>query len=252
MFVPEIFNLGSAFKQYFEIVPAYSRELKDEVYRVRHQVYCEDLEFESVRPDRREIDEHDPHSLHLLMRSVKTNEFVGCTRIVRPRPENPDYPLPFETTCAATLDRSIIDPAQLPRRCIAEVSRLAVISRYRRRKGEASSAIGISGDDFGTAKQPRFPFIPIGLYLGTIELARLNGIGTLFVLTERRQVMHFSKLGVKLQVIGNAVEHRGERVPSVMNVTSIIDNMRTVFRTLYRTIAEDVERGIKQEDGFFL
>ncbi len=33
MFVPEIFNLGSAFKQYFEIVPAYSKELKDEVYR---------------------------------------------------------------------------------------------------------------------------------------------------------------------------------------------------------------------------
>ncbi len=111
---------------------------------VRHQVYCEDLEFESVRPDRREIDEHDPYSLHLLMRSVKTNEFVGCTRIVRPRPENPDYPLPFETTCAATLDRSIIDPAQLPRQRIAEVSRLAVISRYRRRKGEANSAIGIS------------------------------------------------------------------------------------------------------------
>jgi hypothetical protein len=65
-------------------------------------------------------------------------------------------------------------------------------------------------------------------------------------------VTHFSKLGVKLQVIGKAVEHRGERVPSVMNVTSIIDNMRSVFRSLYRTIAEDVERGIKQEKGNFL
>src|SRR5687768_10718955 len=153
MFIPEIFNLGNAFKQYFEIIPAYSSALKDEVYRIRHQVYCEDMEFESPQPDRREIDAHDPFSLHLLMRSVKTNEFVGCTRIVRPRPENLHYPLPFETTCAATLDRSIIDPAVLPRHRIAEVSRLAVISRYRRRKGEANSAIGFSHEDFGTPKQ---------------------------------------------------------------------------------------------------
>ena len=125
--VSESLDLGSIFHQYFEIVPAFSNALKDEVYRVRHQVYCEDLKFESVRPDRLEIDEHDSNSLHLLMRSVKTDEFIGCTRIVRPRPDDSNYHLPFETTCAAALDRSIIDPARIapppyrrgiaPRRC---------------------------------------------------------------------------------------------------------------------------------------
>ena len=247
MFLPEIFNLGDIFKQHFEIVPAYSSELKEEVYRVRHQVYCEDLKFEAARADRREIDEHDPYSLHLLMRSVKTNEFVGCTRIVRPRPENPEHPLPFEVTCSDTLDRSIIDPAKLPRHSIAEVSRLAVISAYRRRKNEATRAVSISGSDFDTSKQPRFPFIPIGLYLGTTEMARLNGIDTLFVLTEQRQVTHFSKLGVKLQVIGKPVEHRGTRVPAVMNVNGIIVDMRTLFRSLYLAIAEDIKRNSPQE-----
>ncbi|MDN5936155.1 MAG: PEP-CTERM/exosortase system-associated acyltransferase, partial [Nitrosospira sp.] len=122
-------DLGYIFKQYFEIVPAFSNTLKDEVYRLRHQVYCEDLKFEPVRPDRRETDEHDRNSLHLLMRSVKTNEFIGCTRIVRPRPNDPHYQFPFEKTCAAVLDRSIIDPAKLPRHRIAEVSRLAVVGR---------------------------------------------------------------------------------------------------------------------------
>ena len=244
MLLPEIFNLGNAFKQYFEIVPAYSEALKDEVYRVRHQVYCEDLAFEPVRSDRRETDEHDSNSLHLLMRSVKTNEFIGCTRIVRPRLEDAHYQLPFEKTCAAVLDRSIIDLASLPRHSVAEVSRLAVIASYRRRKGEANSAIGISAEDFGSPQQLRFPFIPIGLYLGTIELARLNGIDTLFVLTEQRQMTHFSKLGVKLQVIGDPVEHHGERVLSVMKVTDIIADMRNLFRSLYRTIATDIERSI--------
>jgi len=41
MFLPATFNLGKAFKQYFEIVPALSDALRDHVYRIRHQVYCE-------------------------------------------------------------------------------------------------------------------------------------------------------------------------------------------------------------------
>jgi N-acyl amino acid synthase of PEP-CTERM/exosortase system len=239
-------NLGDIFKQYFEIVPAFSNALKDEVYRVRHQVYCEDLKFEPTQSDGREIDEHDSNSLHLLMRSVKTKEFVGCTRIVRPRLEDPHYQLPFERTSAAVLDRSIVDPAKLPRHTIAEVSRLAVVAGYRRRKGEASSAIGISGEDFGTSTQPRFPFIPIGLYLGTTELAHLNGIDHVFVLTEERLANHFGKLGFQLQFIGSPVEHHGERIPSMMRVSEVINGMRAMLRPLYRTIAADIKMALRE------
>ena len=245
MFLPEQFDLGTAFKQYFEIVPACSDALKDEVYRVRYEVYCEDLKFEPERSDKRETDEYDRNALHLLIRSVKTDEFVGCTRLVRPPPENRHYQLPFEKICTDTLDRSIIDPAKLPRESIAEVSRLAVTAAYRRRKGESSSAIGISTEDFGTQQMPRFPYIPIGLYLGTTELARLSGIDTLFVLTEHRLAAHFNKLGFQLQFIGEPVEHHGSRVPSVMSVSAIISNMRTNLRPLYQTIALDVEKALR-------
>lgn len=239
-------DLGNIFKQYFEIVPAFSNALKDEVYRVRHEVYCEHLGFEPVRPDRREHDEDDDNSLHLLMRSVRTNEFIGCTRIVRPRPEDPCYQLPFEKICATALDRSIVDPMKLPRPYIAEVSRLAVIAGYRRRKGEEKSAISISDDDFGTSGLPRFPYIPIGLYLGTTELARLHGIQTLFVLTEERLASHFGKLGVKLQVIGSTVEHHGRRTPSMMSVNGIVKDIRSIIRPLYETISADISEALRQ------
>jgi N-acyl amino acid synthase of PEP-CTERM/exosortase system len=240
-------DLGSAFKQYFEIVPAFSDTLKDEVYRVRHQVYCEDLKFEPVRSSGRETDEYDPNSLHLLIRSVKTNEFVGCTRIIRPFPDDPSHQLPFEKTCAALLNRSIVDPAKLPRHRIAEISRLAVVASYRRRKGEENSAVGISSEDFGTPQLPRFPYLPIGLYLGTTELARRYGIDTLFVLTEDRLASHFSKLGVKLQVIGDPVEHHGKRTPSMMGVNAIINDIRNIIRPLYHTIVADIERHLTQQ-----
>jgi len=245
MYLPEIFNLGKAFEQYFEIVPAFSDALKDDVYRIRHQVYCEELGYEPQRPDRRESDEYDAHSLHVLIRSVKTGEFVGCTRIIRAQPQDPYYPLPFENICAATLDRSIVDPAKLPRDTIAEVSRLAVIARFRKRKDEGKKPVSISDQDFGTPTQPRFPYIPVSLYLATVELARLNGINTLFVLTDERLASHFRKLGVDIQTIGAPVEHRGKRIPSIINASDIIKNLGVIFRPLYRTIAAEVALGVK-------
>jgi N-acyl amino acid synthase of PEP-CTERM/exosortase system len=240
VFLPEIFYLGKAFKQYFEIVPALSDALKDEVYRLRHQVYCEDLAFEPPRPDKRERDDYDAQSLHLLIRSVQVGDFIGCTRIVRTRPEDPHQPLPFEKSCAATLDRSIVDPAKLGRDTIGEISRLAVISRFRKRKGEAQTPLGNYDKNFGTWKQPRFPYISSGLFLGVIELACLNGIDTLFMLTEEREVSSISRLGVKIQTIGGPVEHRGKRVPSMIRTRGVLENLSFLVRPLYRTIAAEI------------
>ena len=244
MFPFDILNLGASYKRYFEIVPALTDELRQHAYRIRHQVYCEELKFEPARDDRLEIDEYDAHSLHCLIRSVKNGNYVGCTRIVLAPPDNPLKPLPFETLCALTLDRAIVDPQQLPRNTIAEVSRLAVVSQYRLRRGEQNRPVAINDQSFGTKDQPRFPYIPVGLYLGTIELARLHGVQILFVLTERRLAKHFSRLGVEVVQIGGAIEHRGIRAPSMLSVPKIIDGLNFIMRPLYEVIAKEVLDGL--------
>lgn len=235
---------GIAFSRYFEIVPALTDALKDHVYAIRHQVYCEELAYEPQRPDRREHDAYDTRSLHVLIRSVRTGEFIGCTRIIRPGARPPQDMLPFENICRAALDRSVVDPGTLPRDTIAEVSRLAVIGRFRRRKGEQRKPLPLSDHDFGTSTQPRFPYITIGLYLATVELARLNGIGTLFMLTEERLAQHFGKLGVKITAIGLPVEHRGMRIPSMMDTVATLSDLRSTLQPLYRLIAADIARGL--------
>jgi N-acyl amino acid synthase of PEP-CTERM/exosortase system len=242
--LPEILQLRSTFTQHFEIVPAFSDALKDEVFSIRHQVYCEDLAFEPRRPDKRESDEYDAQSLHMLIRNVRTGEFIGCTRIIRVRPDDPQQLLPFELSCAKTIDRSIIDPATLPRSSIAEISRLAIISPYRRRKGESRTPASMSDSDFVMIIHPRFPFIPVALYFGTAELARLHGIETLFFLTEPRLANHFKKLGVQIQTIGAAIEHHGLRIPSMMSTSGIVNNLKMILRPLYRTIAKEIEVGL--------
>jgi len=244
------FNLGHGFRKYFEIHPALDDSLRDDVYRIRHEVYCEELAFEPQRPDRRETDDFDANSLHCLMRTTRDpKQLVGCTRLVFAKSDDPDYLLPFERTCARTLDRSIIDPARLPRDRIAEVSRLAVRAAYRRRRGEKAETVPIHDEDFGSVIQPRFPYIPIGLYLGAIALAARSGIETLFVLTEPRLASHFAKLGVDVRQIGGPVEHRGTRIPSVMDVQSIIKSMRFLIKPIWRVIHEEIENGFEQSAG---
>lgn len=250
MFPFDIHNLGASFQRYFEIVPALTDELREQAYRVRHQVYCEELKFEPTRPSGMEIDQYDAQSLHCLIRSLKINRFVGCTRLIRTHADDPGRPLPFEKVCASSIDRSIVDPQALPRRNMAEVSRLAVISQFRSRRGEHSQPLPVNDQSFGTQSQPRFPYIPLGLYLGTIELARLHGIDTLFVLTEPKLAKHFGKLGVKVTQIGGAIEHRGIRMPSMLRVLDIVDGLNAIMRPLYNVVASEVQAGMDAQRAF--
>lgn len=240
-------NLADGFRKYFSIEAAVTPAQRDVVFNIRHQVYCEDLKFEPERADRRETDEHDAHSLHCLLRTAATAPLaVGCTRLVLGRADAPDYLLPFERACAQTLDRSIVDPARLPRDRIGEVSRLAVISAFRRRRGEARQVFGLGSGDYGAPSQPRFPYVPISLYLGVVALAARNQIDTLFLLTEPRLITHFGRLGVNIRQIGQPVMHRGARIPSMIETQEIINNLRPFLRPLWELIYAAMEPGTRR------
>jgi N-acyl amino acid synthase of PEP-CTERM/exosortase system len=238
-------TMSQGYRRFFKVVPAVSDELRAENYRIRHEVYCRELGFEALRPDCLEADEFDRQSVHCLVQSVASGAYVGCARLVLADPDSPLTPLPFEVTCEATLDRSIVDPMRLDRSRIAEISRLAVVGSYRRRKGEQDSPLTISEEDFGTPRQPRQPYLALAVYLGLIALARHYGISTLFVLTEPRLAMNLTRLGVRVERIGDGVEHRGTRVPSMLSVAEIIEGMNFLVRALFEVIAREVQAGLE-------
>ena len=246
MFPFECLSLSQGFRQNFRIDAALDDARRDAVYRIRHEVYCEELKYEPERPDHREVDEYDTHSVHFLLSTVSDPHIsVGCARLVLVNPADPDAPLPFERICAKSLDRSIIDPAKFPRRCIAEVSRLAVRESYRIRKGEHCRA-QLAHHEKGRCARALscFPFIPLGLYLGAISLAAHRELEVLFVLTEPRLANHFARLGVNIRQIGDPVSHRGTRVPSVIDVQSVIRGIHLMIKPLWHTVNEDIESSI--------
>lgn len=246
MYLPEFLNLGAGFSKYFKALPALDDDLRRSVFRIRHAVYCEELGYEPTRPDGLEIDEFDARAVHCLLKSVSSGEDVGCVRLVLTDAQDRASALPMERLCGATLDRSVIDPARLDRAKIAEVSRLAVVSRYRRRRGEQKVPLGIDEGDFGTPERPRFPYIAAGLYLGMVAQARHHGIETLFMLTERRLTKQLARLGVAMRTIGPPIEHRGTRYPSMMRVQEVIDGFNFFVRPLFAAIASEMETAYRR------
>ena len=75
---------GHLFHRYFNAVAASSDELRREVYRIRYDVYCDELRFEDPArfPDKQEIDPYDRLSLHCLLLHRTSNTFAGCVRFV--------------------------------------------------------------------------------------------------------------------------------------------------------------------------
>jgi N-acyl amino acid synthase of PEP-CTERM/exosortase system len=243
MYLPPFLDLRAGFSKYFTVVPATTQELRETCFRIRHDVYCRELGFEPVREDGMESDGYDAHSVHCLLRATASGRFVGCIRLILPDPNDPAKPYPFEKTCAETINRDLADPRKMPRDRMGEVSRLAVISAYRRRKSDQGTPGSLSDEDFGDENRPRFPFIPVGLYLGMISQALRFGADTLFMLTEPRLARHLSLLGVKIVRIGGPVEHRGRRVPSMLNAPGIVAGFGPLARPLYEHIAGEVAAG---------
>jgi N-acyl amino acid synthase of PEP-CTERM/exosortase system len=233
--------LRDAFKRWFELVPAQTEALKDAAYRLRHSVYCEDLGFEPVRADGRERDEFDAYSSHLLIRYLNTGEFVGCVRLIRLPADRCTERLPLEQVCEGHLVPDAIPARAAERQRIAEVSRLAIGRAFRRRRGEAREAAPLSDASFEAGRVQRFPYPLAGLYLGVVATAQLTGLSKLFVLTEPRLSDHLRRLGLPITQVGTPVEHRGLRVPSMIDVEPVAHDLGRMWRPFYDHILQSLQ-----------
>jgi len=239
-------NLGNRFEDLFDFSVALDAQSIEMVYRIRHDVYCRELGWEAVRPDGLETDDYDRHSVHCLLRRRGTGEPVGCSRLVLARPDDPSFPLPFEVSCREAIYRDQVDPAGLPRHDVGEVSRLAVMGGFRQRQGESYEPVTVDNRDFESkGGQPRFPFIPMSLYLGAAAIARRLNVENVFVLTEPRLASHFVRLGFDIHPIGDAIEHRGARVPSLLSSSKVVGNLRPLIKPLYAVIDRLVTRSFE-------
>jgi len=241
-------DLTTSFQKYFKIILAHTPELRNEVYRIRYDVYCHELQYESAEdnPGGLEKDIYDDHSYHCLLLHRPSKQFAGCVRLVYHDPENLQAPLPFEAKFKDIVHQRYAEEILPQRGKFGEISRLAVPASFRRRKSDAGSIIGdISAQPATSQGQRRFPYIPLGLYLAAAAVGVTLGLNA-FAVIEPRLARHMARFGIVFQQAGEIIEYRGKRAPFYIDRHELCKTLQQPVRCLFDSIQADISTALKR------
>jgi N-acyl amino acid synthase of PEP-CTERM/exosortase system len=209
------YTIASHFNKFFQIKFANTKELEEEAFKIRYRVYSQELGWEPENESKMETDECDEYSFHCLLRHRRTGVFAGCVRLVIPPVENPDLQLPFESNCLQSARTEVIDSTKLERGCFGEISRLAVLSSFRRREREKNTPFIINNVNPATVysedERRNFPNIAVGLYLSAVALADICNHSGMFVMMEPRLNKRLTRFGLPFVQVGDEMDYHGKR-----------------------------------------
>ncbi len=230
-------NITEHFFSYFDLYIADTPKLKEEVYKIRYQVYCDELNYEPQEnfPDGMETDIYDSRSIHCLLKHKSSGLYAGCVRLVLADLEKPEASFPLEKVCQHSVDFS-----RKSRLHYAEVSRLAVISQFRKRKGEQNSATGLILPEQelnpSIQEKRKFPVIALSLYLACISICTTLELDYLITIMEARLSRHLRIVGIPSQLIGDFVKYHGRRGPFLIDPIKLLNSINEETLELYKSI----------------
>ncbi len=219
-------NVITQFSQHFRLLSADTPELLREVYRMRYEVYCVEMGFERPEqfPDGLERDDYDHRARHCLLQHRASGLYAGSVRLVLHDQKNSNGLFPFEKHCGHSLNRSVLDPMNLPREQIGEISRLTVTAQFRRRQGDNQSTHGSTAETINGSTTINGPTVPApeidrrifshiaaGLYLAGAAMGLQQGLSGVFVMMEPRLARHLSFYDLHFTPVGEVIEYHGRR-----------------------------------------
>jgi len=238
------YSIAKHFNQYFQIQFANTKELRQEAFRIRYGVYSSELGWEPENDQEMEIDECDDYAYHCLLKHRRTGIYAGCVRLVIPPFAEPNLLLPFERNCLQSARTEILDSSQLPRGSFGEISRLAVLASFRRRKKENNKPFVINEMNPETAftedEQRNFPNIAIGLYLASVSLAEICNHQGMFVMMEPRLNRCLSRIGLQFLQVGDTMDYHGKRAMFHLARSGFNSNLTPELKELYDLINSEL------------
>ena len=241
--------LNNHFQHYFDVFFADTPELREQVHRIRYDVYCREFHYEREEdcPGGLERDEYDPYSLHLLIVHKASNIGAGCVRMVRPPPDDPGFLLPMERHCGPTLNHAERHPQRVPRDRLAEISRLAVNTSFRRRLGESESPFGALTHNLDQQERRTFPLVSLALFAGATAMMALSQRPHMFVMIEPRLARRLQSLGFPFVQAGEPMDYHGLRAAYHVTVDECMGSWGEVMLEMYGFIHEALqERAARQ------
>lgn len=237
-------DLVSPYREYFKLVAADTDALKAEVYRIRYEVYCNELGWENSKsfPEGREHDTFDQESKHCILLHRGSNSYAGCVRLVTASSDSNSPAIPLQAHCSEALDPTLLDIDRLTRQTFGEISRLAILSQFRRRPSEHETPDGVGKELFEIkqSERRRFPHIALGLYLGAASIGLGSGLNSVFAMMAPSLARHLRLVGIRFQQVGKVIDYHGPRAPFFITREGLLDNLRPELRELLEVIEDDL------------
>lgn len=238
------YSIANHFAQFFQIRFANTKELRQEAFKIRYGVYSAELGWEPANDREMETDECDNYAFHCLLEHKRTGVFAGCVRLVIPPADQQNQKLPFEAHCLDSARKEVIDSSEMPRGAFGEISRLAVLSTFRRREKEKNKpfVLGeVNPETVYTEEERRnFPNIAMGLYLAAVALAEICNHNGMFVMMEPRLNRRLTRFGLPFVQCGDEMDYHGIRAMFYLERAGFNSNLNPEILELYNIIHKDL------------
>ena len=242
------YSIAKNFNQFFQIKFADTKLLREEAFKIRYGVYCDELGWEPENVLQMETDDCDDYAYHCLLKHKRTGVYAGCVRLVIPPVQIPDLALPFEKNCLHSARKEVLDSTKLTRGSFGEISRLAVLTSFRRRKREKKAPFIINAVNSGTIyteeEHRHFPNIAMGLYIAAVALADIcNHVGS-FVMMEPKLNRRLKRFGLPFEQIGDEIDYHGMRAMFFLSRNNFCSQLTPELKELYQQIYNDLVKQV--------
>ncbi|MCB1774226.1 MAG: PEP-CTERM/exosortase system-associated acyltransferase [Gammaproteobacteria bacterium] len=241
-------DLVSPYHEYFSIELADTDALRQEVFRLRYDVYCRELGWEdpSHYPDELESDIYDGVSRHCLLKHRRSGMYAGTVRMVMTHDSDRQPPIPLQSHCNGHLFDGPLRPDRLQLGSFGEISRLALRGEFRRRHGEEHTPDGHGRElfEWSQTERRRFPHIALGLYLGASAVGLSDGASGVYAMMEPRLARHLRFAGIQFEQVGEPIDFRGLRAPYYISRRALFKHLSRPLRKLLHAIADDMQLDI--------
>ncbi|MBF0532577.1 MAG: PEP-CTERM/exosortase system-associated acyltransferase [Candidatus Omnitrophica bacterium] len=223
----------------FKKIDFTDKAMMDRLYQLRFQVYGEECGFinQADYPDGRESDEYDSQSVHFAAMDT-SGEMIGTVRLIMPGPRV----LPIQKHCPDLK----IGNAALPQIQFAEISRLIISRRLRRRRDdgqfyESQVSDYIFSDDDGQQYMRRAKPMAFGLYRELYRESKRIGITHWYTLMEKSLWLLLRIHGFSFSPIGPEVDVYGPVRPYIGKIEQMEEEVAKKFPQFFTYFSSDAE-----------
>jgi N-acyl amino acid synthase of PEP-CTERM/exosortase system len=216
------YSLYSDYDALFETRIADTPRLREECFRVRHEVYCVERGFltSHEKSNGLERDSFDERSIHSLLYDRETGLAIGTIRLILADRASPTRSTPFHSLCK---DRLANHPELLGVSQTAEVSRLAL---SKSRCDRASFSTGQRRRSTDLKDIHPSSYVALGLLRMAIEMAVKNHVDYLCCVMEPSLLRMLGRCGIYFENLGECIEYHGRRQPCYAHMVTMLDGVK--------------------------